>query len=148
MAAPAGNAQRVSPDGNTIINVLFAYGESSDVWYQDNISAVHWMVANANTVLENSGIPARLKAVGTTRLADYTKTYEDSHSFDQLLTAVTEPADGELDGIHTWRSQLQADLVVLLTEKPESCGRSWQYDGRPEYGFAVVNRGCGVTNRA
>jgi hypothetical protein len=144
MVAPATGPSHAASDGNTTINVLVAYGESGDP--ADITSDAHLMAANANAVFENSGIPVRVKVVGATRLDDYTRTYEGASTFGQLLTDITDPHDGKLDSIHALRSSLQADLVVLLTEKTESCGRSWQYDGRPEYGFAVVNRACAITN--
>jgi len=77
--------------------------------------------------------------------------YRDSGSMALDLDRLTRPDDGVMDELHAVRERTKADLVVLLVEKADFCGKAW----RPSlpldkndavYGFSVVRRECGLSN--
>jgi len=97
----------------------------------------------ANTALEASGVPGRLRLV---------KSYMVDPTFDELTLSsvyvtlaskLPKAGDGFLDDVLSKREYYKADLVSMFIDEASSCGLA--YTGYPvpkAYGFSVVNVNC------
>ena len=74
-------------------------------------SQVRQAVVEANSVLQNSLVNARIRLVGLSEIA-----YQESGSVAKDLDRLRGTNDGFMDEVHALRVQLGADLVCLVTE--------------------------------
>jgi hypothetical protein len=141
--APRAAAPRMAPPvasrGLAIVDVMVIYTSAVKAKYQDEAginALIDTAVADANTVLENSLVNARLNLVFHAEV-DYVTSGDDLVDLQRL----TNKSDGYLDQIHAWRDQYGADLVCLLNTNNR--GIAWQ-PGQPptssdgDTGFSVV----------
>lgn len=98
-----------------------------------------------NLAYENSDINQRLRLVHFSRV-DYAESGDTRTDREHL----TNPTDGSMDGIHALRDAHGADLVMLITETAEICGRAWIMNvvsaDHEAFGFGVVTRECSADN--
>ena len=136
LAAERAGAQ--SPSPVTVIDLLMVYtpaarrGAGGGQNIQSQIQAA---VMEANIVLQNSRVNARLRLVRAAEVA-----YEESGSVSNDLARLRDPKDGFMDGVHTLRDQCAADLVCLVTET----GSDWWFYGlqgpSAANAFSVIRR--------
>src|ERR1035441_8961469 len=82
-------------------------------------SQVRQAVVEANSVLQNSLVNARIRLVGLSEIA-----YQESGSVAKDLDRLRGTNDGFMDEVHALRIQLGADLVCLVTETGDD---AWFY---------------------
>ncbi|MBP1633059.1 MAG: type domain protein, partial [Acidobacteria bacterium] len=104
------------------------------------------LVAEANLAFADSGVVHRL-LLAWARDIDYAESGTSQVNLDRL----TDPDDGYLDEVPTWRDQAIADLVVLVVAPmSDFCGSGWMmYEADPsfaEQAFAVVSWDCARDN--
>lgn len=89
------------------------------------VAAFKTAIANMNTALTNSKVPARARLLKATKIP-YGKT---GNSFDYTLQAlrdVTNKGDGQLEKAQRLRKRLGADVVSLAIQRQSSnCGLGW-----------------------
>ncbi len=132
----------------TLIDILVVYTQDA-VDGAGDVAALEALITLAtaitNTVMMNSEIEPRVRIVHT-EMVDY----DESGQFMIDLPALTEPADGILDGVHALRDQYGADLVSLWVDSLDVGGAAFQLvalfpedDGR--FGFSVCRQDHGTT---
>lgn len=148
--APAPGAGPVPrAEGPVTISVLVVYtratagdlgGKAAAVALAEN------MVAETNRAFEASGVVPRLE-LAAARQVDYREADESRPNLDRL----TNPRDGYLDEVQTWRNELGADLVFLVVAPmSDNCGSAWIMleadQGFANLAFGVVSYDCAVGN--
>ncbi len=71
--------------------------------------------------------------------------YNENGTFSDHLDRLTDPDDGIMDQVTTWRRASGADQIMLLVADNSSCGLAWCAGGGnigPEWAFGVVSQGC------
>jgi len=94
-------------------------------------------MAESNQGFENSKIKIRFELAGTYVVKNYTET--GSYLTD-LLRAI-DKSDGYMDDLHTVRANTNANIVVLLLNAQELCGRAY-LNATAETAFATVGNIC------
>ena len=99
-------------------------------------------ITETNQAYANSGIGTRLRLVHMAEVA-YAATGDPGLD----LNRITNPSDGQLDFLHTWRNTYGADLVQLITTDA-SCGIGWlggpfaSMGGQQDRGWSVADNEC------
>jgi peptidyl-Asp metalloendopeptidase len=103
-------------------------------------SLVSLAVTETNTGYSQSGVSQRVRLVYSDEI-NYTES-----SWDKDLDRLKSQTDGYMDQVHGIRDQYGADLVVLITEKTDSCGLGYlmatlsgDFESKA---FCVVARNC------
>lgn len=127
-------------DGSVIAVLVVYTKDAADT--SGNIAAeIALAIAETNQAYGNSGISQRLTLVGSGQV-DYT----ESGSLATDLTALKGNADGEMDIIHTWRDDNNADCVLLIVETGGACGVAYHMNTVRQdfeaWAFAVNRRDC------
>jgi hypothetical protein len=95
-------------------------------------------VAKANQAYLNSQVNMYMNLVKMAEV-NYTETGNMSSS----LSALRSKTDGKMDEVHTWRDQVGADQVVLISADTNYCGLSYQMTslstGFASFAFSVVH---------
>ena len=106
-------------------------------------------VANANLVYTNSGVNAQLRLVYSGKM----EFVEHPSSISTDLSAIRSTDDGQLDGVHSLRTQYGADIVTLLGTGYSASGycgyaslMSSVSTSFASSAFNVVDRSCAVGN--
>lgn len=126
-----------------VIDVMMLYTPASRTRYgQLGIEAkILQAVADANSTMENSRIPARFALVYLGEVG-----YVETGSMTAALMALQRTTDGLMDEAHALRDQYGADLVTLVDEDTSSCGLSYLMSvpstGFAANAFSVVYSGC------
>ncbi len=74
----------------------------------------------SNSAYQQSLVTPRIRLVHKAEVS-YVET-----TFSTDLNRLTDPNDGYLDEVHTWRDTYGADLVSLWLNNSSSCGLAWQ----------------------
>lgn len=148
--APAAGAPRASGGGplssmtassSTRIDLLVVYTAAAAS--ATNIgNLVSLAVNETNTSYSNSGISASVRSVYSAQVS-YS---EAGRSFLQHVQALEGTTDGMMDVVHTWRDQYGADVVVLIVNDSEACGRASQILATASTAFAAVHFDCATGN--
>jgi len=99
-------------------------------------------VTETNQMYANSGISTKLRLVHWAEVA-YAPTGNPSGD----LSAITNPSDGVLDQLHSWRNTYGADLVQLITTDA-GCGIGWlggpfaSMASQQDRGWSVAENDC------
>lgn len=88
--------------------------------------------------LDNSRLASKLRLVHSA-LVDYQEV-----DTSQDLRRLARNRDGFMDEVHEWRDRHGADLVMLVSDVEDYCGRAYLATpgGDPEGGFGVVATDC------
>ena len=99
----------------------------------------------SNLTYQNSNINQRLRLVHFAEVA-YTESGNSVTDRDRLRN----PSDGFMDNVHTLRNTFAADLVGLIVENLENCGRAFIMstvsNAQEAFGFCVMTRSCSADN--
>jgi hypothetical protein len=140
-SAETGTLRTGSADDGSVIDILVAYTQEALSGFGSASAAeaaIDMAVVMTNRGLDASNVRTRLRLVHTTSV-EYEETGEDTD-----LIRFRATSDGFLDVVHSLRDQYAADLVALITERMDACGRA--YVGFPEgssrLGFSVTRRAC------
>ena len=100
-------------------------------------AVIDLMIAETNQAYRDSGVHQRvvLAAREEVRYAESESTYTD-------VNRLADPSDGHMDGVHTTRDRVGADLVHLVTGSGY-CGRAASIASRADSAFALTNSICG-----
>ncbi|RME38524.1 MAG: hypothetical protein D6788_07280 [Planctomycetota bacterium] len=112
-----------SPQGSSTIDVLVLYTPSARdaAGGRDAINALCQLaVDQANGIYDNSGIIHNMRLVWRRSIS-----YTESGTHDTDLDRLTATNDGFLDLAHTYRDQVDADVVTLLINDSSACGLGW-----------------------
>lgn len=131
-------------DGGSIIDVLVVYTAAARIAAGGTAgmeSTVAVGISQTNTAYANSQVSQRVRLVFTGEVA-----YTESGNSNIDLSRVQAAADGFLDDVPVLRDRYGADLVVLVTDSLDECGRAYSMTS-PRTGFApnaysVVKRTC------
>jgi hypothetical protein len=99
----------------------------------------------SNLTYQNSNVNQRLRLVHFAEVA-YTESGNSMTDRDRLRN----PSDGFMDNVHTLRNTFAADLVALIVENLENCGRAFIMTtvsaAQEPFGFCVMTRSCSADN--
>ena len=97
-------------------------------------------IHQTNTAFTNSGINAQVNLIHAERLP---ATYTEGSAVD-TLNHLRSTSDNNIDSVHDLRSQVGADIVMMLYFDSTSCGRGgYSYPNpNPANMFAVVSYDC------
>lgn len=141
--ATAG-CDRRDVEERTEVTLLVVYTPEAAAAAGDLEAVVAEALAETNATYENSRIPLRL------RLAHLAEVeYRMTSRLDDLRRLV-RPSDGFLDEVHALRDRYEADLCVLVPDKPDATINAaimatpatafaivhWAHLGAPDYGLA------------
>lgn len=102
-----------APESGTAITVLVAYTPGVSAAVADVEGLVAQAIAETNEVYTDSGIDLRLVPVHLAEVA-YEWTPDRLVDLERLL----RPDDGFLDDVHTLRDRHEADVVVVVSDRP------------------------------
>ena len=91
------------------------------------------MIALTNQTYATSGVHQRVALAARSEVA-YAETGRSGAELDRLA----DPSDGHMDEVHALRDRVGADLVHLIVERTEVCGRA-----RAGGAFGLTVRRCG-----
>ena len=108
------------------------------------------VIADANDAYSRSGVKIRLVLAGT-RVVDYLESRpggssgaESYESFSRDLDRFRNPRDGYMDGVHQFRNQNNADVMVLVRrQNDELCGKASGIGSNAATAFAALSMSCG-----
>jgi len=138
-----GGASADALTGGFVHTVLVVYTPASKArWGQATLeSMVQNAVQAANQAYQNSQIGITLSLVGLQEI-QYTETGDISTSAYDLKGTT----DGKMDGVHTIRDSVGADMVALISEDSNACGVAFtmrtESTSHASSAFGVVNSGC------
>jgi hypothetical protein len=81
------------------------------------------MIAGNNQLYVNSGIQTQLRLVYAYRHPTY--KWDTQNNCDDALGHLTSNNDGQLDDVHSYRSQYRADMVQMITAPCGYAGKAW-----------------------
>ncbi len=119
-----------------VIDVMYVVTADADAQVTDMPALIELALTTGNDVLVNSQVPTRLRLVET----HYTNFQENGDMSDDL-SALRNPNDGLMDDVHNVRTQVGADMVMMVTSSSNYCGIAY-LDSAPEWTFSVTYRGC------
>jgi len=147
---PQGHRQLV--DNGSIIDIMFVWTlnaecKASFLNYNCAVTSqtqtnmrgkIDAMIAATNEAYVNSGIQTKLRLVYAYRHPTYTL---DENSCGNALDHLTKKNDGQLEDVHSFRSQYRADMVQLITAPCNYCGVAW-LGADINYAFSVITSDC------
>jgi peptidyl-Asp metalloendopeptidase len=144
-------AQQAEPapqgDAGDIIDVMVVYTPAARV-AAGGTAAIEALitlaVAQSNTNYLQSLVTPRIRLVYKAEVS-YTEA-----GFSTDLDRLTNPSDGYMDDVQTWRNTYGADLVSLWINDSSSCGLAWLMttvsSTFESHGFSTVHWDCAVGN--
>ena len=114
-------------------------------------SMIDLSISLNNIVLQNSGIPTRLRLVHAYREDSFVENWQGGKQmFDYAIEALTETHDGIMDDVHSKRDFYGADIVSMYAfdHTFQYCGMAWQGDNEPvpeSEMFSVVDFRCATS---
>jgi hypothetical protein len=134
--APANDATR------TRIDVLVSYTAAAKAARHDIEAMIQLAVDAANTSYQNSGINIDLRLVGTLPVS-YS---EAGKSWETINSDQESGSDPSLVQVRQQRDTLGADLVALIIDKSDACGRADAIMATANKAYAAVHYNCAVDN--
>jgi hypothetical protein len=122
------------------IDVLVAYTTEAANLHADLVAFAQLAINEANKANDNSNVTPHLRLVGVETL-NYTE-----QDIETDLAQLQDPSDGVIDGIHTIRDNLFADVVVMMKANAAYCGLASEIKATSSTAFAVVKDSCAVGN--
>jgi hypothetical protein len=138
--AQSAESQASQPnDDPELIRVLSVYTSDASDAAGDIHGLVQTAISETNQSYENSNISnASIRGAGTEQVE-----YDESGpSFLEHVSYLQNPDDGKLDDVHNLRDRYAADVVVLLVDDSQACGRAYDIRAQEEGAFAVVYHDC------
>lgn len=108
---------------------------------------INLSIAETNAAYADSQVLQRVRLVA----AHLVSGYSEHGDFTTELNRLRLPNDGHMDAVHSMRKQYGADLVGLIVESLQLCGRGYQLvpplpRGFADYAFSVTSRHCAAGN--
>lgn len=122
---------------DTVIRVMVHYTPSAASASGNISSLVDLAVAESNQGYTNSGVFIDLILASKSQVS-----YTESGSFNTDLSRYRGTTDGYMDGIHTTRNSVAADVGVLIINNASSCGLASSIGSTASSAFATVHWDC------
>lgn len=145
---------RHSTDTYTLIaeiDLMVVYTPAAKTEADQNFSGINTLIAQVITesqqAADNSDVLVDFRLVHSAEV-NYTEVNSAATNLSRLIVSPTfnpwqDPDfDGYMDEVHDWRDDFGADLVTLLAYDINMAGLAPRLDttnGRPRYGFSIVN---------
>lgn len=111
------NAAVTKAVGDTVINVMVHYTAAAAAAAGDISGLIDLAVAESNVGYDNSNVLIDLVLVHKSQV-----TYTESGNFSTDLSRYRSTSDGYMDGIHTTRDSVGADVGLLVINNTQYCG--------------------------
>lgn len=118
------------------IRVMVHYTQASANASGDINGLIDLAVAETNTGYQNGGVNINLDLAGK-----YLVNYNETGNFSTDLARYRE-VDGVMDGIHTTRDQIKADVGILIVNNTAYCGLASGIGSTSATAFAAVYHDC------
>lgn len=128
-------SQEITP---SVIDVLIVYSNFVKMNYPHPEKILQGHLDFANTVMANSDIPHRFRAVHIGHI-DYDYVSPDDPTRKGSLEELKSPDDGYIDEIHTLRANYKADLVVFVSQIKGGLAYLPSFGYAPEWGFSITD---------
>lgn len=142
------NEGDLCPDPATNIDVMVVYTATTRAAAGGAAAMealIYQCINLSNLTYQNSNVNQRLRLVHFVEVA-YTESGNSMTDRDRLRN----PSDGFMDNVHALRNTFGADLVALIVENLENCGRAFIMqtvsNAHQEFGFCVMTRSCSADN--
>lgn len=122
---------------DTVIRVMVHYTSSAATASGNIAGLIDLAVAETNQGYTNSGVFIDLILAHRSQVS-----YTQSGSFSTDLSRYRGTSDGYMDGIHTTRNSVAADVGVLLINNSSSCGLASGIGSTASTAFAVAHWSC------
>ncbi|MHC5114399.1 MAG: hypothetical protein ACYTGP_08235, partial [Planctomycetota bacterium] len=120
--AEAGDPFGLCVDDGSVLDILVVYTAAARI-AEGGTAAMELLIdaceTSTNVAYANSGVATTINVVGMVEI-DYTETGDSSVD----RAALTDPDDGVIDEVHDLRDSLGADLVAMILDDLEDCGRA------------------------
>lgn len=147
LPAAAGSSPRAAPgsspkaDGDTPIDLLFAYTPAARAWANQYAGGISNRLAQSLSVAQqaadNSNLGVQFRLVHALEV----QYVEDPDDIAQSLDRLKNPSDGHMDDLHSLRDFHGADQVTLFSLQDDYGGMAYllnSTNGTPDWAFAVV----------
>ncbi|MCP3953267.1 MAG: peptidyl-Asp metalloendopeptidase, partial [Desulfobacterales bacterium] len=127
-------------DDGTSIDVMVVYTPAARLAAGGTtamLNLIDLAVSETNAGYGNSGINTNLNLVNAHEVS-----YTETGSFYTDLSRLEGTSDGYIDGIHTIRDQVQADMVGMIIEDTQYCGLASAIMASASTAFQVTARTC------
>jgi peptidyl-Asp metalloendopeptidase len=143
----SGNRNRTAAcktDSAKVIDVMVVYTRDAKNGAGGEDAMLHDIrlaVEQTNAAYINSEIDQQIRLVHAQEIS-----YRESGKVTTDRNRLRDPSDGYMDDVHALRDRYGADIVALIVENAEKCGKSFVMENVStafeERGFAVVKRSC------
>ncbi|MEW6981513.1 M12 family metallo-peptidase [Colwelliaceae bacterium 6471] len=136
---PGGTEPGTPPDPGPeeTIRIMVHYTPSASAASGDINGLIDLAIAETNQGYANAGVTIRVELAGK-----YQVNYTETGNFDTDLAHYRETNDGVMDGIHSTRDQINADVGVLMINNGQYCGLASGIGSTAETAFAAVHYDC------
>ncbi|MFH2107415.1 MAG: M12 family metallo-peptidase [Chrysiogenia bacterium] len=134
------------PVNNIDVMVVYTNAAKTGAGGADGMEAlIYECIYLSNLAYQNSNITQRLNLVHYEEI-----TYTESGNSSTDLGRLQNSSDTYMDNVHTLRDTYAADLVALIIENLDYCGRGYLLpsvsSAYAPYGFTVIKRSCAADN--
>lgn len=126
------------PNSGPDIDLLVVYTPSAASATWDINGLIQRAVDETNESYGNSNIYANVILQHTAQIS----YNESGRSYKQHVDAMQNRSDGIMDNINSLRNQYLADVVVLIVNDSEACGRAYEILASMTTAFAAVHYNC------
>ncbi len=149
-AAPALQNAGSCDDDGSIIDMLVVYTEQARVG-EGGTAAMEALIALSELETNQSYANSLINNTRINVVLTYEVDYVESGDSGTDRAALTDPTDGFMDEIHDLRREYAADVVAMIVNGFEVCGRaSFSISAgnipHPEIAFNVVKASCSAGN--
>jgi hypothetical protein len=136
VAAPAAGDV---PEGAVVVDVMIVYtpeAQSDEGGYSAIQNNIALAMERANFAHANSDTRIHLNLVMSQEV-NYTESGNDETDLNRL----TNPSDGYMDEVHSWRDSCSADFVCLFSDTATAGGLGWllvDHSGRADHAFCLA----------
>jgi len=120
------------------IDVLVAYTDDAELVSGDIEALIDLAIAETNASFMNSGVWARVRLAGTMRV-NYN---ESGRSYTTIRDHLVSRGDDYLSRVHRRRNRTNADVVALIIDQDDYCGKAGGIGVDEEDAFTVVHWDC------
>ncbi len=149
-AAPARQNAGGCDDDGSVIDMLVVYTEEARLG-EGGTAAIEALIALSEAETNQAYANSLITNTQINVVLTYEVDYIESGSSGTDRAALTDPSDGFMDEIHDLRMEYAADVVAMIVNSFEVCGRaSFSISAgnvpHPEIAFNVVQASCSAGN--
>lgn len=126
---------------NPVIDVMVVFSNQAAAATADMEALALGSIQSSNTTFSNSN------AGVTFNLVHYQQVnYDDSGNSLTDVNRLEGTSDGYIDNIHSLRDQYGADVVILMVNSTDACGRASEIGANSSEAFAITVNSCSIGN--